>query len=97
MNYVHTSGKPLDLKLYMFSTCPFCVRVLRAAEELGFALPLRDIHKDPEARAELVRVGGRTTVPCLFINGQPLYESADIIEFLRNEVRPADARSDHPS
>ena len=87
MNYVHTSGKSLDLTLYMFPSCPFCVRVLQTAKQLGFTLPQRDIHSDPEARAELVRVGGRTTVPCLFINGQPLYESADIIAFLRTEIR----------
>lgn len=96
MNYVHTSGKNLDLTLYMFSTCPFCVRVLRAAKELGFELAQRDIHKDPEARAELVRTGGRATVPCLFINGEPMYESGDIIAFLRDQVRRADVRGHHP-
>lgn len=90
MSYVHTSGKNLDLTLYMFSTCPFCVRVLRAAEDLGLDLPLRDIRQDPTARAELMRVGGRATVPCLFVNGEPMYESTDIIAFLREQLRPAD-------
>lgn len=40
-----------------------------------------DITTDPEGLARLVRIGGSSQVPCLFINGKPLYESSDIIAF----------------
>ena len=30
----------------------------------------------------LVSVGGKQQVPCLFIDGAPLYESGDIVEWL---------------
>lgn len=79
-------GAALKLALYMFPSCPFCQRVLVQAEKLRMKLPTHDIHKDPEAREHLRAVGGRTTVPCLFINGKPMYESEDIMRYLREEV-----------
>ena len=33
---------------------------------------------------DLVRIGGKKQVPCLVINGKPLYESDDIIAYLRS-------------
>ena len=79
-------GQPLSLVLYMFESCPYCQRVLHAANKLGYEIPRRDIRKDPAALAELVKVGGSRQVPCLFIGGKPLYESADIIRYLQTEV-----------
>ena len=31
----------------------------------------------------LVKDGGKEQIPCLFIDGQPLYESQDIVKWLR--------------
>lgn len=68
--------------LYYRPTCPYCMKVLRYMETHGIELPLADISASPEARAELERVGGKVQVPCLFINGEPMYESGDIIAYL---------------
>ncbi|HET6345716.1 MAG TPA: glutaredoxin [Myxococcota bacterium] len=87
--FTDARGKPLELALYMFPSCPYCQRVLRRAKELGLALPQRNIRQDHQALQELQRVGGKTTVPCLFINGQPMYESLDIVRYLENDVSPA--------
>ena len=35
-----------------------------------------------EDRKTLIEVGGMEQVPCLFIDGKPLYESLDIIAWL---------------
>lgn len=72
------------LELYYYPSCPFCQRVLRVIDELGIAdkIELKNIHADDEADAELVRVGGKHQVPCLFIDGEPMYESADIAAWL---------------
>ncbi len=35
---------------------------------------------------DLVRVGGKKQVPCLVVGGKPLYESDDIIAYLRGRV-----------
>ena len=34
--------------------------------------------EEPEAARTLHAVGGKVQVPCLFIDGEPMYESADI-------------------
>lgn len=87
---VDRHGSPLDLVLYKRDTCPYCVRVARVIEQLGIAVPTRDTQRDPGALEELVRLGGFRQVPMLLINGAALYESSDIIDYLRNEVRVAE-------
>ncbi len=72
-----------ELVLYKFDACPYCQRVLRALEELGLEIPMRDTMRDPDARRELLDATGRTQVPCLFIDGEPMFESRDIVRWLR--------------
>ena len=52
-----------------------------------WAVTYKDIIQDPEAEKTLIAVGGKRQVPCLFIDGKPLYESLDIIKWL--EEHPA--------
>jgi glutaredoxin len=79
--------------LYQFPSCPFCQRVLRFLREAGIELPLRDILTDEAAYRELVEGGGESQVPCLRIesggNVRWLYESLDIIAYLRARHAPA--------
>ena len=73
----------MKLDLYMFLGCPFCRRVTHAIEESGRTdVTYHDIHKSNDARRTLLEVGGKEQVPCLFIDGEPLYESLDIIAWL---------------
>ena len=72
------------LELYYYPTCPYCQKVLRYMDKAGIeGITLKNIHADAEADATLVRVGGKHQVPCLFIDGSPLYESDDIIAYLK--------------
>jgi glutaredoxin 3 len=71
-----------NLELYVMDGCPFCRRVLQHVDGLGIELPIRNISSDPDARAYLIDKGGKLQVPCLFIDGNPLYESGDIIKWL---------------
>ncbi len=79
-----------ELVLYYKPSCPYCARVLMALEELKethpIAVRLLDVSKDSAARAKLLEVGGKATVPCLFVGGKPLYESADIVAYLRSRA-----------
>ena len=73
----------MNLKLYMFSTCPYCRRVINAIEASGRTdIEYHDIHKSEADRLYLKMAGGKEQVPCLFIDGKPLYESSDIINWL---------------
>lgn len=76
------SGAELDLELYKKDNCPYCQRVYEALTRLGVRVRMRDIRREPDAVETLVRVGGKRQVPCLFVDGKPLYESADIVRFL---------------
>ena len=74
----------MKLELYMFDTCPFCRRVLNYLAESGRTdVELHNIHKNVEDRRRLIEVGGMEQVPCLFIDGDPMYESLDIIDWLK--------------
>lgn len=73
-------------ELFIMPSCPYCQKVLRFMERRGIELPLRNIISEPWAREELVRVGGKAQVPCLFIDGAPLYESDDIIAWLGKNI-----------
>lgn len=52
-------------------------------QQAGIKIPMKDILKDPANRQELVKIGGKGQVPCLVIDGKPLYESLDIIEWFK--------------
>ncbi len=70
-------------ELYIMPSCPYCHKVLRYMQQHDIELPLRDIKAEPEVRATLERVGSKVQVPCLFIDGNPMYESDDIIAYLQ--------------
>ena len=74
----------MKLELYMFDTCPFCRRVLNYIDESGRTdVELHNIRKNEADRQRLIEVGGMEQVPCLFIDGKPMYESLDIIDWLK--------------
>lgn len=75
-----------NLALYYRPTCPFCIRVTNYLDQRGIQIDLKNISQDEEAEATLISVGGKRQVPCLFIDGKPLYESGDIIQWLDENV-----------
>jgi len=75
-----------DLVLYYYPACPYCRKVTRFIDKNDIELELKNINKDKEAEATLIETGGKRQVPCLFINGEPLYESDDIIRWLDQNI-----------
>ena len=76
-----------SLDLYYYDSCPYCQKVLRAMRRLEIEdkITLKNILVSDEAAETLVRVGGKRQVPCLFIDGDPMYESDDIVQWLTRE------------
>ena len=72
-----------DLKLYIMETCPYCQKVGNFLKEKGIEVPILDINKDAKYKEELKKIGGKVQVPMLSIDGKPLYESDDIIEWFK--------------
>ena len=71
-----------ELTLYYFPSCPYCRVVLDCLGRLDSEIPMRDIQTETGAREDLLEIGGKGQVPCLVIDGKPLYESSDIIRWL---------------
>jgi glutaredoxin len=70
------------LELFYLPTCPYCHRVFDYLQQQNIEVELLSI-TEPANRSRLVEIGGSAQVPCLFIDGKPLYESLDIIEWFK--------------
>ena len=73
--------------LYQYDSCPYCRWVRQFLDGTELEVRMRDILLDREAYDDLIRGGGKGTVPCLRIekdtgDGEWLYEAADIVEYL---------------
>ena len=74
-----------ELVLYGRPSCPYCARVDRAIVTMGIEDKITKRHtgSGTEWRADLRKRTGSTQVPCLFINGEPMFESLDIIAWMK--------------
>jgi glutaredoxin len=73
------------LELYYKPSCPYCIKVLKVIEKLDAPVTLRDVSQNKEDLKTLIEIGGKGQVPSLFINGKPMYESGDIVNWLQRE------------
>ena len=74
------------LALYVTTGCPYCIKVKRLLADNGVTIPERNISTDAEAEQTLLAARGTRQVPCLFIDGKPLYESSDIIAWVQENL-----------
>jgi glutaredoxin 2 len=88
------NGKQLaGHQLYYFSTCPYCIAVRLVLWWQGRKVPLKDILFHPDNNTDLIAGGGKGQVPCLRIESENgsvewMYESMDIIRYLRSTATP---------
>ena len=72
-----------ELTLYYFPSCPITAAWYWIVwSRLDLEIPMRDIQSEAGARDDLLEIGGKGQVPCLVIDGKPLYESGDIVRWL---------------
>ncbi|HIK02116.1 TPA: glutathione S-transferase N-terminal domain-containing protein [archaeon] len=76
------------MKLYIYETCPYCMKVRNTMKELGYEegkdVILLDANKEENAK-ELIELGGKLQVPFLIDGETMMYESSDIMEYLREK------------
>ena len=72
------------LELFFFPQCPYCQLVLSALRTTGLEsqVELLNIHDNQHYKERLMRDTGRTTVPCLYIDNKPMFESKDIANWI---------------
>ena len=76
-----------ELVLYQYPECPFCAMVLSHMQGLDIEIETKNVRMNPQFRNELIEATGKTQVPCLFIDGKPMFESQDIISWLESECK----------
>ena len=86
--------KTANFALYQFNACPFCVKVRREIRRHALNIELRDARNDETHKQDLIAGGGRHQVPCLRVKNPAgedtwMYESADIISYLKQELKLA--------
>ncbi len=75
------------MELYYKETCPYCQRVLSFLKGKKHSIRLKEIIVNPEFRKELEAISNNNSqVPCLVVEGRPMLESGDIIEYLRKRL-----------
>ena len=77
------------LELYFFPQCPYCQIVESALRVTGLEefVTYYDINDEPHSKERLIKLTGRGTVPCLFIDGKPMHESKDIAAWLHQYAK----------
>lgn len=76
-----------NMKLFVGTMCKYCKKVENFLEENNIKLPIVNIQENSDALTELIEKGGKRQVPCLYHDGNYLYESDDIIDFLKKEYK----------
>ena len=74
----------MKLQLYYYNQCPFCQMVLSKIKALGLeeAVEFRNVLENSDFKKQHKEKTGRNTVPSLYIDGTPMFESMDIMEWL---------------
>lgn len=78
----------MKLELYYSASCPFSRKVLNYVSQSGIegkVVP-HDVDRDPKTAERHMELNGTDQVPCLVINGKPMLESDEIIEWLDENV-----------
>ena len=75
------------LDLYILENCPYFQKVLNFLDEIDIPYKKIDIKFQPNEEV-LIKLGGKRQVPFLVDNDRnvQMYESADIIEYLKTIV-----------
>jgi glutathione S-transferase len=85
------------IQIYQFASCPYCQRVLRAADRLGLVegrdYEIVEASRGTPGRAKVVQLGGMSQVPFLVDGAVRMYESADIVDYLAAKFATPSARA----
>jgi glutaredoxin 3 len=76
---------PSSLTLYIKPGCPYCAKVTNFMEQNDITIKTKNV-AEPKIRDELIEIGGKKQVPCLVHNKTALYESSDIIEWMKKNL-----------
>lgn len=71
-----------DLMLYYSPYCPHSRQVLQYLDKIHKSVPMKNVYEDKAYKEELRKKGGLMQVPCLLIDGKPMYNADDIVQWM---------------
>jgi len=60
---------------------------MRYLDKRNIKISMKDILENKTYKEELIRIGGKSQVPCLVIDGKALYESVDIVKWFEKNYK----------
>jgi len=75
-----------DVKLYTTENCPFCDVVKDYIKENDLDVEIIDATYDAKRKREIMMYGGKIQVPMLLVDGKGMYESKDIVDWLKENM-----------
>lgn len=83
----------MQIELYHRQDCPHSARVRRFIDSEGLKSQIKyhDLDKEEGSDRALLDLTGDEQVPCLVVDGKPILESDDIVDWLeenKDELRP---------
>jgi glutaredoxin len=81
----------LKLELIHKWQCPYSARVRDFIDEQGLKdqIDYTEINEVEGAKDKLSQLTGKSQVPCLVIDGKPMLESGDIVQWLQQNLTGA--------
>lgn len=78
----------MKLELIHKWACPYSARVRDFIEERGLQdqIAYLEVNETDGAKDRLAQLTGKTQVPCLVVDGEPILESRDIIQWLEQNT-----------
>ncbi|MBC7173667.1 MAG: glutaredoxin 3 [Polyangiaceae bacterium] len=73
-----------EVVIYTSPTCGYCLMAVRLLRDKGVAFRQENVAGDPERRKWLAKVTGRSTVPQIFIGGEPIGGYTDLAALERS-------------
>ena len=81
--FLLVNDEPPKLMLYYSGHCVYSKKVLNYLHQTHRKIPMKDVYEDPDGKSELKKWGGKMIVPCLIVDGKPIYDSNAIIAWLK--------------
>jgi len=76
----------MKVKLFFTEACGYCMPIIDYIKENNLDVELCDATRNKEYRKEILKTGGKMQVPMLSIDGQAMYESRDIQDWLEENM-----------
>ncbi len=78
----------MNVQLFHKWQCPYSARVRDFIDEhqLGSRIEYVEINEVEGAQDKLAQMTGKSQVPCLVVDGKPMLESAEIVQWLRQNL-----------